>query len=625
MRQRIFLPVAGFALLAITAFPSLSGAQVADAPFDFSANYTKSEYEIQMRDGIKLFTAVFTPKDTTTKHPIILTRTPYSVGPYGPNRFPFLGGSSLQFAKEGYIIVRQDVRGREHSGGKWEEMRPHQEKKGPTDTDESTDTYDSVDWLVKNVPNNNGRVGMIGISYPGFFVSSGIIHSHPAIKAASPQAPVSDLFMGDDNSHNGCFLLPHNFTFFLGFGRPGKPPIDLGTSDGYRFYRDLGPVVNTDRDYMKGECEYWTELLQHPNYDAFWKKQNILPHLHDISAAVMTVGGWYDAEDLAGTLKTYSAVERQNPNITKNLLVMGPWSHGAWSRATGDRLGDARFNENTGEFYRQNIELPFFNYYLKDKGTMALPKAYCFETGTNQWRKFASWPPKEAQDKTLYLLPGGKISFTQPEQKGADYDEYISDPAKPVPSTARVTVGMPGDYMTEDQRFSAGRTDVLVYQSEPLTEDVTIAGPVTPSLWASTSGTDSDYVVKLIDVYPDSTPNTEDERYGFQRGGYQFMVRGEPMRARFRNSFETPEAMKPNTPAKVEFVMPDVLHTFKKGHRIMVHVQSSWFPFVDRNPQTFVPNIFMAKVSDFQKATERIYHTANMPSGVKIKVLPKQP
>jgi putative CocE/NonD family hydrolase len=623
--------VPGILLLTVgavmaTALPTpVLAQQPASPPYDFPAYYTKAEYEIPMRDGVKLFTAVYMPKDTSEKHPILLNRTPYGVGPYGADKFPFLGGTSLAYAKEGYIIVRQDVRGREHSGGQWEEMRHHLEKKSPTDIDESTDTYDTVDWLVKNIPNNNGRVGMSGISYPGFFVSSGIIHTHPAIKAASPQAPVSDLYMGDDEFHNGCFLLPHNFTFFIFFGRPGKPPIDLGTPDGYQFYLDMGPVINTDRNYMKGDYAYWTESLQHPNYDDFWRRQNILPHLHDISTAVMTVGGWYDGEDLSGTLKTFRAIEQQNPGLATNLLVMGPWSHGGWSRAPGDQLGDARFGEKTGAFYRENIEVPFFNYYLKDKGTLNLPKAYCFETGANRWRKFSSWPPKEATAKTLYLLPGGKVGFDPPTNDSTPFDEYVSDPAKPVPSTYRITVGMPGDYMTEDQRFSSNRTDVLVYQSEPLPEDITIVGPVSPKLFAATSGTDSDYVVKLVDVYPPNTPNEPEERPGFARGGYQFMVRGEPMRAKFRNSFEKPEPMTPNVPVSVSWVMPDVLHTFKKGHRIMVQVQSSWFPFIDRNPQTFIPNIFEAKESDFRKATERIYHTAKMPSGVNVLVLPATP
>lgn len=599
-------------------------------PFDLPAHYTKTEAEIPMRDGVTLFTSILTPKDASEPHPIILIRTPYSVAPYGSGKFPEMSDSTALFARENYIVVRQDVRGLNRSKGKWVEMRELIERKKPGDTDESTDTYDTVEWLIKNVPNNNGRVGMTGISYPGFFVSAGIINTHPAIKAASPQAPVSDLYMGDDNDHNGCFLLPHNFTFFLDFGRPGKPPVKLPTPDGYRFYLDLGPVINTDKLYMKGAYPYYSEIMQHPNYDDFWKKQNILPHLHDIHTPVMTVGGWYDAEDLAGTLKTYRAIKRQNPGGLRNMLVMGPWTHGGWSGGPGDRVADARFGSATAEFYRKNIELPFFNACLMGDGKPKLPEAYVFETGANRWRQFPSWPPPEATTRLLYLQPNGRLDFNPPGRPGGrkalvdtgpQFDEYISDPAKPVPSTYETTDFMPGDYMGEDQRFTANRLDVLVYQTEPLKQDLTIAGPITPNLWVSTSGTDSDYVVKLIDVYPDNTPNEKDERPGFQRGGWQFMVRGEPMRARFRHSFEHPQQMRPNTPTRVGWWMPDVCHTFKKGHRIMVHVHSSWFPFIDRNPQTYVPNIFTADPSVFKKATERIYHSNAHPSAIKLIVM----
>jgi hypothetical protein len=592
------------------------------SPYDLRANYDKAEYQVTMRDSVKLFVSVYSPKDKSKKYPILLQRTPYSVGPYGSDAYRSVRGSTEQFARDGYILAFEDVRGQNKSEGKWSEIRPHNPKKaGSADIDESTDTYDTVDWLVKNIANNNGRVGMIGISYPGFYVSSGIVDTHPAIKAASPQAPVSDWFHGDDDHHNGALWLPHSFLFYSGFGRPGKPPLNFGTNDGYQFFLDMGSISNADTQWLKGDVEWWTDMLKHPNFDDFWKDRTILYHLKNIKAATMTVGGWFDAEDLYGALATYRNIETKNPRIPRNMIVMGPWSHGQWSNGPGDRLGDGRFGAATGEFYRKNIELPFFNYYLKDSGTMDLPEAYVFETGSNKWRQFAAWPPKEAKERRLYLLPGGKIGFEAPGNgAGAEFTEYVSDPAKPVASTAlaRKQLGMPRDYMAEDQRFSASDPSVITFVSEPLREDFTIAGPISSALYASTSGTDSDFIVKLIDVYPDDTPNALDDRDTFKRGGMQFMVRGEPMPARFRKSFEKPVAMTPNKPEKIEFVMPDALHTFGKGHRIMVHIQSSWFPMVARNPQTFVPNTTFATPDQFVKATERIYHTPKMPSSIKV-------
>ena len=621
--QRVWRAFLGVCIAFAAANATGRVCRAQEESYDPQGAYNKAEYQIPMRDGVKLFLSVYTPKDASQKYPIILNRTPYSVGPYGADAFRRFRGSYEGFAREGYILAFEDVRGRSKSEGKWEEIRAHKDKKnGPTDIDESTDAYDTVDWMVKNIANNNGRVGMTGISYPGFYVSSGIIDTHPAVKAASPQAPVSDWFHGDDDHHNGALWLPHSFLFYAGFGRPGKPPLDINTRDGYQFFLDMGPVSNADTQYLRNECEWWTEFLQHPNFDEFWKARTILPRLKNITAATMTVGGLFDAEDLYGALHTYEHIEKQNPKIPKNMIVMGPWSHGQWSGGPGDRLGDGRFGGATGEYYRTHIELPFFNYYLKDKGTMALSEAYFFDTGANKWRDFPNWPPKEAKEKRLYLLPGGKLGFDAPKT-GAEFTEYISDPANPVPSSGRAhtQLGMPRDYMAEDQRFSATAPGVITFISEPLAEDMTIAGPVTPSLWASTSGTDSDFIVKLIDVYPDDTPNAPDDKADFKRGGLQFMLRGEPMRAKFRNSFEKPEAMTPDKPAKIEFVMPDVMHTFARGHRIMVHIQSSWFPMVDRNPQTFVDNIVFAKPEQFVKATQRIYHTAKTPSAIKVNIL----
>ena len=601
--------------LALIAIPRPLQAQ---QPFDVKANYAKSEHMIAMRDGVKLFTAVYSPKDASQKYPILLNRTPYSCSPYGLDKYKDTIGPSPLLAKEGYIIVYQDVRGAHMSEGTYVNMRPQNPHKNrPADIDESSDTYDTIDWLVKNIPNNNGRVGMWGISYPGFYAAVGTIDAHPALKAASPQAPIADWFIGDDFHHNGALFLPHAFNFFASFGRPRPKPtafandsrFNHGTPDGYKFFLEMGPLANADKKYLHGNIAYWNEMIEHPNYDAWWQARNTRPHLKNIKPAVMTVGGWFDAEDLFGALHTYKSVEKQSPGAY-NILVMGPWYHGAWSRSDGDALGDVRFGSKTGEFYRENIELPFFNYYLKDKGALKLPEAYVFETGSNKWKTYQQWPPANARTQNLYFDVNGKLSFSEPPDSNR-FDEYVSDPARPVPFINNIAIGMTREYMVDDQRFAARRPDVLVYQTNVLTEDMTVAGPLTASLSVSTSGTDSDFVVKLIDVYPDDAPDNQPNPSGMKMGGYQMLVRGEPMRARFRSGFEKPEAMMPNKIEKIEYAMPDVNHTFIKGHRIMVQIQSSWFPLVDRNPQKFV-NIYTAKESDFQKATQHVYHSSRV-------------
>jgi len=611
------------ALIAVTACLIGVASHIATSPmqaqqqFEVKANYTKSEHTIQMRDGVKLFTIVYAPKDASQKYPILLSRTPYSCGPYGPDAYKLSIGPSAFFAKEGYIVVYQDVRGAFMSEGTYVNVRPQNTRKGPKDIDESSDTYDTIDWLIKNIPNNNGRVGMWGISYPGFYAAVGSIDAHPALKAASPQAPIADWFIGDDFHHNGTLFLPHAFNFFSGFGRPRPEPtktgygerFNHGTPDGYKFFLEMGPLPNADKKYFRGDVAFWSEMMEHPNYDAWWQARNTLPHLKNIKPAVMTVGGWFDAEDLFGALNTYKYIEKQSRGAS-NVLVMGPWFHGGWSRSDGDGLGDVRFGSKTGEFYRENIELPFFNYYLKDKGALKLPEAYVFETGSNAWKTYEQWPPATARAQNLYLAPDGKLSLTAPANSNA-FDQYLSDPARPVPFINNIAIGMTREYMVDDQRFAARRSDVLVYQTDPLTEDMTLAGPLTASLLVSTSGTDSDFVVKLIDVYPDNAPDNIPNPSGMKMGGYQMLVRGEPMRARFRNSFEKPAAMTPDKPEKVEYVMPDVNHTFSKGHRVMVQIQSTWFPLVDLNPQKFV-NIYTAKASDFQKATQRVYHSSRL-------------
>lgn len=607
------------ATLALAWLLLASGARAQGLEY-IKANYTKHEHQVAMRDGVRLFTAVYAPKDASQRYPILLMRTPYSVAPYGEDKYP----NTLvleQFVRDGYIFAMQDVRGRLKSEGEFVNIRPIKPvKNGPADTDESTDTWDTVDWLVKNVPHNNGRVGMWGISYPGFYAAAGLIDAHPALKAVSPQAPIADWFVGDDFHHNGALYLAHAFGFLSLFGRPeGSPRFDPGTPDGYRFYLDAGPLPNINARHFKGTIGFWNELMEHRNYDAFWQARNLRPHLKNIKPAVMTVGGWFDAEDLFGALNVYQAVEKSSPG-TYNILVMGPWFHGGWLRSDGDAVGNVRFGSKTGAFYREKIFAPFFDHYLQGKGELKLPEAYVFETGANAWRAHDAWPPKQAAPKSIYLQMGGKLSFDAPgDRRAPAFDEYISDPARPVPYIPGIAYGMTREHMTDDQRFAATRPDVLVYQTDALAEDVTVAGPVSPDLYVSTTGTDSDFVVKLIDVYPNDTPDNEPS-LGVRMGGYQQLVRGEAMRGRFRNSYEKPEPFVPGKVARIRYTMPDVFHTFRQGHRIMIQIQSTWFPLVDRNPQKFV-DIYQAKAEDFQKATQRVYHAPGSASSVTLLVL----
>ena len=602
-------------------------------------HYTKREVMIPMRDGVKLFACIYEPKDKKQKYPIMFDRTPYSVGPYGPDAYKnFLGPDEL-FPREGYIFVYQDVRGRYMSEGVYEDVRPYIPNKRGNQIDETTDTYDTVDWLIKNVANNNGRVGVYGISYPGFYTSMAGIDGHPAVKAISPQAPVSDWFHGDDNHHNGALFLAQNFSFFTGFGQPRPTPtsnntylkqFNFGTQDGYKYYLAMGGLKNSGDAFEKQlgfRLKFWDQMMQHPNYDQFWKERNIFPNLKNIHAAVMTVGGWYDNEDLFGALGTYQSIEKQNPG-TYNVLVMGPWFHGGWARSDGDWLGTAYFGSKTGVYYREHFELPFFNYFLKDKGDISqIKELNLFDTGSNEW--IADWSPATSADTLFYFQRGGKLSTAKPPTlaKAEAYDEYVSDPMNPVPYTQKITLNYPRDFMTEDQRFAATRPDVLVYQTDPLIADVTVAGPIKPELFISSSGTDSDFVVKLIDVFPDEfklpdglKPPDSSAGCVSTPGGYEMLLRGEPFPARFRNSFEKPLPLTPNLPAKISYVMPGIVHTFKKNHRIMVQIQSTWFPLVARNPQKFLPNYKLGTDADFQKATERVYHSVAYPSRIVLPV-----
>ncbi|MFG6465766.1 CocE/NonD family hydrolase [Roseateles sp. BYS87W] len=634
------LPLLLSALITVPA-----GAADEDKPpaYQPREHYTKYEYRVPVRDGKTLFTAVYLPKDQSRRYPFLMVRTPYSCGPYGVDRD---GVKQLapneDFLKAGYIFVCQDVRGRFQSEGQFIEMTPHRAiKKLPTDVDESTDTHDTVQWLLDHVPGHNGRVGLWGISYPGFYTAASVIDSHPAIKAASPQAPIGDLFQGDDSYHGGAFMLAANFGFYS-FFKPQQTPVlpprqwpefDYGTRDGYEFFLQF-----TNLDAMAerlgkdgGANPYFNVQLEHDRYDHFWQQRAILPHLKNIRAAVLTVGGWFDAEDLVGPLGVFRAIGRQSP-ATDNRLVMGPWVHGGWIGTPGRSLGRVQFHQPTAEQFQKDVLLPFFEQHLREVAPKTpIAKATVFETGTNVWRRYDAWPPQTAQARTLYFAPGGKLSFTPPPAPQPQFDSWVSDPAKPVPFIGYTALGMPQEYMVSDQRFAATRPDVLTFRSEVLEQDVTLAGPVVARLFASTSGTDADWVVKLIDVYPPEVedppprkkrPRTEEvEAPESPMGGYQQLVRADPLRGRFRHSLETPEAMVPGQVEELKVTLQDVNHSFRRGHRIMVQVQSSWFPLIDRNPQRFVP-IRSARAEDFQPATQRLYFWRDQPSGLQVQVLP---
>ena len=599
--------------------------------------YTKYEYRIPMRDGARLFTNVYVPKDDTHVWPLLMQRTPYSVVPYGVDNLPPPSNARMlrRFApnplmvKEGYIFVHQDVRGRMMSEGTFVDVRPHRAPgaRGPSDIDETTDAYDTIDFLVKNVPRNNGNVGVWGISYPGFYAAQAAISGHPALKAASPQAPVTEWFLGDDFHHNGAFFLADAFDFYSSFGKPRPKPVqkatwgfDYGTGDIYDFFLRLGPIKNANTEHFEGKLQFWNDLTAHGTRDDFWKVRDPRPHYKAAKPAVLTVGGFFDSEDLWGTLETYGAFERQSPGAN-NFLVMGPWRHGGWARGDGDKLGSVSFGQKTARQYHERIEAPFFRKWLKGKAAPSLAEATCFETGKNEWRSFDAWPPKTTKPKNMYFAANGVLSSTPPTGTGDDAaDSYVSDPKKPVPYLGRPTTEIDAEYMVEDQRFASRRPDVLVYESPVLTEDVTLAGPIEADLWVSTTGTDADFVVKLVDVYANNAADPEPNPAGVKLGGYQQLVRGEVMRGKFRNGFEKPEPFVPGEATHVKLVLPDVLHTFRPGHRIVVHVQSSWFPLVDLNPQTFC-NIYEADASAFRTSTHRVLRSVHKPSRITVHVL----
>jgi len=591
------------------------------------ANYTKFEYRIPMRDGKQLFTAVYVPKDQSQKYPFLMTRTPYSCKPYGVDQSKGDLGPSPLFGTEGYIFVYQDVRGRWMSEGDFENVRPQISHKVNADQiDESSDAYDTIDWLLKHVPGHNGKVGVWGVSYPGFYAAAALIDAHPALVCGSPQAPINDWFVGDDWHHNGAVILPHLFNFMAKFGHdrpePTKKfdhPFDHGTPDSYDFFLRMGPLANANTLHLQDKIAFWNSVMQHGTYDEYWKSRNLRPHLKNIRPAVLTVGGWFDAENLFGALETYKSIEASSPQ-TSNVLVMGPWKHGQWTSDPGLALGHVQFNAKTSEFYREKIEFPFFQFHLKGKGELQHPEAWVFETGTNRWQQEAQWPPVAAKAKPLFLSANGKLSWEEPSNGAGAFDEFTSDPAKPVPYIDWTEIGLSPNYMVGDQRFASHRPDVLVYQTEILERDLRLAGPIDVDLTVSTTGTDSDWIVKVIDVYPDDFPDPTENPTKVRMGGFQQLVRGDVMRGKFRNSLENPEPFQPGEPTRLRFTLSDISHAFRPGHRLMVQIQSTWFPLVDRNPQSFV-DIYSAQPDDFQKATQRVYRSGPQASRLVVRVV----
>lgn len=615
--------------MLLCALATAQRPSAADSAF-IRDNYTKREVMIPMRDGVRLFTSIYTPKDLSKKYPVIMRRSPYSCSPYGTDTYT-TRIQNMDLARAGYIFVFQDVRGRYMSEGQFVDVRPYiptsdPSPKGKKQTDEATDTYDTVDWLLKFAAGNNGRVGVMGISYPGFYSTMAILADHPAIKAVSPQAPVTDWFIGDDFHHNGAFFMMDGFAFYSGFGKPRPEPTTSGqpgfsdwkTPDNYDFFLRAGALRNLTEKFGMKDIPFWNELMEHPDYDAWWQARNPRPHLKNVKPAVMTVGGLFDAEDCWGAWNVYKSVEKQNSSAISNRVVMGPWVHGGWARGAGDRLGAVTFGSRTSEFYQKEIEFRFFEYYLKDSGKMDLPEAYVFETGSNKWSSYDAWPPKDARPVKYYFGAQGRLSAAPPpnESRTPQTDRYTSDPANPVPYADGVHLRRTNEYMIDDQRFASRRPDVLTYQTEPLSSSVTVTGPVIADLWTTLSTSDADFVVKLVDVFPDTLQGREN---GIPMGGYQMLVRGEIFRGRYRDSFGQPRAFTPGTAANVKFELPDVSHTFLPGHKIMIQVQSSWFPLVDRNPQQFI-DIYKAKDEDFIPCDIQIHRDASRASGVILPV-----
>ena len=590
-------------------------------------SYYKIERMIPMRDGVKLFTSIYIPKDSTKKYPIMFTRTPYSCAPYGEKFKNVWSRNTKIYFEQKYIVVTQDVRGRYMSEGVFEDIRPYIEnKKTKNDVDEASDTYDAIDWMIKNIPTNNGNVGVSGISYPGFYSTMAALCGHPALKAVGPQAPVTDWFIGDDVHHNGAFFMMDDFGFDYSFGKPRPKPttenakgFNFNSQDNYAFYLKEATLKNLTKRYMGDSMKFWNDEMNHPNYDEFWKAHTVTYHLKNIKPAILITGGLFDAEDCWGAWNTYKTIEKQSP-ATTNKICVGPWFHGGWARSEGSHLGNVQFGKGVSEFYYKYVEMPFFDYYLKGEGDIKdIAKATIFISGENTWKQFAQWPPANMESKPIYLNDNEKLTFAKPTSTNSS-SEYISDPAKPVPYTEDVHLGRTREYMTDDQRFASRRPDVIEFKTDTLTEDITLTGPVIANLLVSISTTDADFIVKVIDLFPDNFKYSKDDKYPM--GGYQMLVRGEVMRGKFRNSFEKPEAFIPGKITEVKFELPDVAHTFQKGHRIMIQIQSTWFPLVDRNPQQFL-DIYHCDEKDFVKSTIHIYHDAKNSSSITLPILKK--
>ncbi len=617
-------------LIVISCSPKNGQEQNAQANY-VKENYTKTEVYIEMRDGVKLFTSIYAPKDQSEKHPILMQRTPYSVAPYGADASKTALGPSPTLMKDGYIFVYQDVRGRWNSEGSYDNMRPTltlAERKTDQDIDESTDSFDTIEWLLANIDNNNGKVGQWGISYPGFYSAASLPYAHEALKAVSPQAPIGDFYF-DDFHHNGAYFLSYfTATSVFGYQKDGPTTeawyksIDSGTEDAYQFFMDMGPLKNASKYYGEDNF-FWQQIVEHPDYDEFWQKRGIVQHMKDIKPSVMVVGGWFDAEDLYGPLNIYKEIEKNNPN-TYNTIVMGPWSHGDWARERGvQNVFNIHFGDSISTWYQDNVEAEFFDHFLKgaSDGSTGLPEAYMFDTGKKEWTRFENWPPANAEWVNMYPHANGKLSMDLPSENGA-FAEFVSDPAKPVPHTEDIKMTFtPRKYMSDDQRFAARRPDVLVYETEILENDITLAGEIMAKLKVSITGTDADWIVKLIDVYPSDTKTPEWVTANQKLSNYHQMVRSEPMRGRYREGFDNPKPFVPNQVTDVNFRLQDVYHTFKKGHKIQIQIQSTWFPLIDRNPQKYVDNIFKADESDFIKSTHRVYSNAENATAIEVQVL----
>jgi uncharacterized protein len=613
----------GILLAAATFFLAFPAAAQQDRQ-DYAKLFDKTEVMIPARDGVKLHTEIYSPKNAPELLPTIFERTPYGLTDDEKGYSRKLSRYA-EMIPDGYIFVFQDIRGRYGSEGKFVMQRPVRDPKNPSAIDEGTDTYDTIDWLVKNVPHNNGRVGLLGISYGGWLAVMGMLEPHPALKAVSEQASPADMFLGDDFHHNGAFRLSYGFEYSTMMETDKTNfSFQFDRFDTYEWYLRLGALSNANKEYIHGTLPTWNDFVAHPNYDSFWKQQAMSYILTRPRVPNLNVAGWWDQEDFYGPMKIYEILEKEDPDHL-NYLVAGPWNHGGWARSAGNSLGPISFGSDTAVYFRRNIEAPWFAYWLKNKGSLPLQEALLFQTGSDTWVKFDSWPPREAKVRELYFRADGQLSFNAPSADSLQaFDSYISDPAHPVPYRNRpIDMTYPEDHpggwytwLVQDQRFVDQRPDVLTWQTGELKEDVTLTGQVTAKLFASTTGSDADWIVKLIDVYPEKDPEK------WQLSGYQLMIADEVFRGRFRNSFEKPEPITPGavTPFKIDLHTAN--HVFKKGHRIMVQVQSTWFPVIDRNPQRFVPNIFEAKESDYQKATQRIYRSKRYPSAVEITVLP---